>query len=210
MTAELGRRELTKQRTRRSIRVNAMKLFTAHGFDHVTTVQVAQAARVSPATVFNYFPTKEDLFFGQVEQLERELTDLVTSVPPGHSILTALGGHVVYELTAGRAYTNPDDVVSFHSMVVASGALRAREAEIYERRAQVLSRALADAGQPVLTARLAARQYIAAEQLIAAELRERLTGRASAKTVLRKLLPFVEDVFELLRVGVGDLPAGGA
>src|SRR5689334_7995863 len=156
MTVEAGRRELSKLHTRRTIRANAMRLFAAHGFDQVTTVQIARAAQVSPATVFNYFPTKEDLFFGQVEQLERELTDLVASVPPQGSILTALRDHVLYELTAGRADTNPNHVVSFHSMLAASAALRAREAEIYERRAIVLARALTDAGLAPLTARLAA------------------------------------------------------
>ena len=205
MAAELGRRELNKRQTRRAIRSNAMQLFRAHGFDQVTTTEIAAAAGVSPATLFNHFATKEDLFFGQVRQLERELAELVAAVPVGGSILTALEGHVIYELTAGRATTRPPDVGSFHALVAASPSLRAREAEIYERRAIVLSAALIERGQQQLTADVAARQYIAAEQLIAAELRRRLAGRTSARLVLRDLAPFVAEVFELLRTGLGEL-----
>jgi hypothetical protein len=55
-----------------------------------------------------------------------------------------------------------------------------------------------------LPARVAAALYIAAERLIAAELRERLT-RVSARRALRELGPFVEAVFAQLRHGVGNL-----
>ena len=120
-----------------------MGLFAAHGFDEVTTAQVAETAGVSPATVFNYFATKEDLFFGEIERLENMLTDLVAAVPPGSSIWTALQGHVLYELTAGRAYTDPAAVAPFHAVLAASPSLRAREAEIYERRDSCLPRRFA-------------------------------------------------------------------
>ena len=205
MESEPGRRELNKQRTRQLIRRSAMALFERDGFERVTTTQVAEAAGVSPATVFNYFSTKEDLFFGQVRQLERELTELVASVSPGESILSALRGHVLYELTAGRAQSNPTAVTTFHALVADSPNLRAREAEIYERRAIVLTEALVAAGQPALTASVAARQYIAAEQLIAAELRRRLSSRKSAQRVITELDGLLEQVFDLLRSGVGDL-----
>ncbi len=205
MPYEAGRRELNKQQTRRAVRQAAMVLFRTHGFDQVTTTQVAQAAGVSPATLFNHFATKEDLFFGQVRQLERELAALVSAVPPGESILTALQGHVIYELTAGRAEAKPADVGYFHALVAASANLQAREAEIYERRAVVLTTALIEAGQESMVARVAARQYIAAEQLIAAELRRRLSGRRSTRRALAELDDFVAQVFDLVRTGLGDL-----
>lgn len=204
-----GRRELSKQRTRRAIRSSAMGLFATYGFDHVTTAQVAEQAGVSPATVFNYFATKEDLFFGEVEHLENMLADLVAGVPSGSSIWSALQGHVLYELTAGRAYTDPPAVTSFHAMLAASPDLRAREAEIYERRVIVLSEALTDAGQQPLTANVAARQYVAAEQLVAAELRRRLTGRrVASRRLLAELEDIISQIFDLVRSGIGDLTAG--
>jgi AcrR family transcriptional regulator len=207
MEPTTGRRELNKQRTLRAIRASAMGLFATYGFDHVTTAQVAEQAGVSPATVFNYFATKEDLFFGEVEDLERKLSDLIAAVPSGASIWTALQGHVLWELTAGRAYTDPHAVTSFHAILAASPSLRAREAEIYERRVVVLTKALGDAGHEPLTASVAARQFIAVEQLAAAELRRRLTTRSAPRRILRELDELVGEIFDIMRAGVGDLIA---
>jgi AcrR family transcriptional regulator len=103
VTGGSNAREANKRRTRQLIRRHALDLFFAQSFDDVTTTQVAFAAGVSPATVFNYFPSKEDLVFGQVEELEQRLTSLVLGVPPGQSILAELQRHTLYELTAGRA-----------------------------------------------------------------------------------------------------------
>jgi AcrR family transcriptional regulator len=58
----MGLRETKKLKTRQEIAGTAMGLFARRGFDHVTVAEVAEAAGVSEKTVFNYFPTKEDLF----------------------------------------------------------------------------------------------------------------------------------------------------
>lgn len=208
MEPESGRRELKKQHTHRGIRRTAMRLFIERGFDNVTTAEIADASGVSAATLFNYFATKEDLFFGQVEELEQALTELVLSREPGQSILQALQGHVVYELTAGRAYSKPSDVPPFHQLVLSSARLRTKEAEIYERREKVLVAALTralGAGQDPLLTRMAAGQYIAAEKVIAAELRDRLASGTTPNKAFRELQPFIAEVFDTLRTGVGDL-----
>src|SRR4029078_353465 len=62
----MGLRESKKLRTRQEIADGAMQLFAKRGFDRVTVAEVAAAAEVSEKTVYNYFPTKEDLFFDEV------------------------------------------------------------------------------------------------------------------------------------------------
>jgi AcrR family transcriptional regulator len=70
---ELGLRERKKQRTRELIAETARRLFGERGFDRVTVAEVARAAEVSEQTVFNYFPTKEDLVYFRLESFEEEL-----------------------------------------------------------------------------------------------------------------------------------------
>ena len=64
-----GLREFKKARTRRAISDVATRLFAEQGFEAVTVAQIAAAAEVSIKTVFNYFTTKEDLFFDRAGEL---------------------------------------------------------------------------------------------------------------------------------------------
>ncbi|HEY6333908.1 MAG TPA: TetR/AcrR family transcriptional regulator [Blastocatellia bacterium] len=50
-----------KERVRATIERSAERLFRKHGFNAATTRQIATAAGVATGTVFNYFPTKDDL-----------------------------------------------------------------------------------------------------------------------------------------------------
>src|SRR3954469_24816594 len=58
-----GLREANKARTRLAISDVATRMFIERGFENVTVAEIAAAAQVSVKTVFNYFATKEDLFF---------------------------------------------------------------------------------------------------------------------------------------------------
>src|SRR5215472_18980700 len=94
MSTELGMRERKKQRTRQLIRDTAVRLFMERGFDQVTIAEIAREADVSEATVFNHFPAKEDLVYGQMEVFEQELLEAVRDRPPGQSALAAYAGCV--------------------------------------------------------------------------------------------------------------------
>jgi AcrR family transcriptional regulator len=56
-----GLRERKKAKTKAAIQEHAVRLFRTQGFAATTVEQVAEAAEVSPSTVFRYFPTKEEL-----------------------------------------------------------------------------------------------------------------------------------------------------
>ena len=59
-----GLRERKKLATRLAIHEAGMQLFAEHGFTATTVDAIADAAGVSRATVFTYFPTKEEIVFG--------------------------------------------------------------------------------------------------------------------------------------------------
>src|ERR1700749_5221319 len=79
---ELGLRERKKLKTREGILAAAMKLFTERGFDSVTVAEVARAADVSEKTVFNYFPTKEDLVVHRGAERMGDLLEGLRQLPP--------------------------------------------------------------------------------------------------------------------------------
>ncbi|NRG98371.1 TetR/AcrR family transcriptional regulator [Streptococcus suis] len=52
----------------------AMTLFAKQGFHGTSTMQVAEVAKVSQATVFKYFKTKEDLLLGVLQPMAELLS----------------------------------------------------------------------------------------------------------------------------------------
>src|SRR3954470_10976692 len=89
-----GLRERKKQQTRELIAETARRLFAERGFEAVSVAEIARTADVSEKTVFNYFPTKEDLVYWRLESFEEELLDAVRSRAAGDSILDAFGRFV--------------------------------------------------------------------------------------------------------------------
>src|SRR5215217_9663502 len=94
MNTELGLRERKKQQTRRAIAQAAKGLFLERGFDRVSVAEVARVAEVSEQTVFNYFPTKEDLVYWRTGSFEEELLTAIRERAPGESVLAAFGRFV--------------------------------------------------------------------------------------------------------------------
>src|SRR3954469_5554139 len=86
---EPGLRERKKARTRRLIAEKARDLFVERGFERVTVSEIARAADVSQKPPFNYFPTKEDIFYCQLESFEEGMLEEVQSREPGESIIAA-------------------------------------------------------------------------------------------------------------------------
>ncbi|MGK5509931.1 TetR/AcrR family transcriptional regulator [Brevibacillus formosus] len=84
----------------------AFQLFSKHGFQKVSVNEIAQNAKVSPATIYNYFGTKEQLYADmlmnwmdkQLEQYERIL-DSGSSFPEKTKDIMLLESKNLHTLT---------------------------------------------------------------------------------------------------------------
>jgi AcrR family transcriptional regulator len=143
MAIELGLRERKKQLARRLISETASRLFADRGFDAVTVAEVARAADFSEVTVFTYFPTKEDLFFGGMESFEEKLIAAVRDRAIGESVLTAFRRPLLDGCKNLGVKEHAGAIARAGALINASPALQTREREISARYTQLLAELLA-------------------------------------------------------------------
>ncbi len=150
-----GLRERKKRATRIAIRDAAMRLFDDQGFAGTTMDQIAEAADVSRATVFTYFPTKEEIVFGDggaaIESLAARLQgDHEGTVAVVREWLTELAGWFEPELLLQHRLAREVPIVG------------ARRLQLFGETERVIAVALeAELGHE-LAARLAAASLVAA------------------------------------------------
>ena len=141
-----GLRERKKQQTRELLAETARRLFTERGFERVSVAEIARAADVSEKTVFNYFPTKEDLVYWRLESFEEELLRTVREREAGESMLDAFGRFV----RQPRGMLGQDDpqarerLAALTRMIVESPSLLAREQQIFAGYTASLAALIAD------------------------------------------------------------------
>ncbi|MDQ2788998.1 MAG: TetR/AcrR family transcriptional regulator [Actinomycetota bacterium] len=128
-----GLRERKRRITRARIAGSAMALFTQRGFDRVSVAEIAKAAEVAEKTVYNYFPSKAELFFDEGEDLLTELLHAVATRPEGEPALVAVRRFIASlpEWAAHRRPVRPGE--QFRSMIEASPALQAHRRAMFAR-----------------------------------------------------------------------------
>jgi AcrR family transcriptional regulator len=62
------RQERDREAVRRSILDAARDLFVRHGFEHVSIRKIAELVEYSPAAMYGYFSSKDDIFFALAEE----------------------------------------------------------------------------------------------------------------------------------------------
>ena len=69
------RQERDREAVRRSILDAARDLFVTEGFQHVSIRKIAERIEYSPAAIYSYFPSKDDIFYALAEEGFRLLGD---------------------------------------------------------------------------------------------------------------------------------------
>jgi AcrR family transcriptional regulator len=85
-----GLRERKRAEARRGIAAAARRLALERGPDSVTVADIAEAADVSPRTVFNHFATKDEAILGSDPRRRAALGAAIVDRPSGESALDAL------------------------------------------------------------------------------------------------------------------------
>jgi AcrR family transcriptional regulator len=192
-----GLRERKKQKTRETIISVALELFAARGYEQTTIAEIAEAAEVSPRTIFAYFPSKEDILFCDVPEFQERLAQALRQRPDGVTTLDTLR-----EVIAGSFSLDPSKLL--RARVVASderllGRERAHMGGLEELIVESIARDL-NAGPDDIRPRIVAASLIAAFR----ELRNR-DPVALASSSPEDGMELLDDVLGFLRGGLDAL-----
>jgi len=206
VASEVGLRERKKRRTLEVICQTATTLMLERGFDNVSMADIAAAAEVSKMTVFNYFPSKEDIILCQIEDHTDEAARVVRSRSPGESPLTALRRHFLDRIAAAdpAVGVNGDKrILEFTRLVVETPSLMLRFTDLHLRAQHSLTTALAEIpGTDELTAAVAAAQIVGVQRTLIARNLTRILQGADQVQLRVTAAAEAEQAFHLLEQGL--------
>ncbi|MEV4668346.1 TetR/AcrR family transcriptional regulator [Microbacterium sp. LWO12-1.2] len=168
-TEPMGRRERKKAATRKAISDVATMMFLERGFDNVSIREVADAADVSPTTVFAHFPQKEALVFDEDDEQRDRLVSAVRDRPSGSTINRAIHDFYATELRANVDEHGDDVTRIFMKFLNETPALRDYAARMWLRHEDALSDAIADElglSEPTAEVRVYARFILQIQLLV--------------------------------------------
>ncbi|WP_337005432.1 MULTISPECIES: TetR/AcrR family transcriptional regulator [unclassified Microbacterium] len=182
----IGRRERKKAATRKAISDVATVMFLERGFDNVSIREVADAADVSPTTVFAHFPQKEALVFDEDDEQRELLVAAVRNRAAGSTINRAI--HDFYESEIRVNLSEHGDEVSrrFMRFLNETPALRDYAARMWLRHEDALAEVIAGElglADPTAEIRIYAR-FVLQLQLLVTESDDQLAALEAGFRVL--------------------------
>jgi AcrR family transcriptional regulator len=213
VTAPLGLRARKKQRTRQLLSETARRLFSERGFERVSIAEIAREADVSEQTVFNYFPSKEDLVYSGLESFEDQLLAAIRGRPRGQLVIAAFGEFILEPrgLLAVEDEAAAAELIGVTRMIAESPTLLAREQQIFARYTDALAQLIADeTGSRVgdLRPYVVANALIGVHRALISYVRERLAaGAIDRRRLCREVRQRGEKALVLLAEGLGDYAA---
>jgi AcrR family transcriptional regulator len=194
-----GLRELKKARTHRLIADVAARLFAERGYEHVTVSDVAREAEVSEQTVYNYFPTKEQLVIDRDQQVQDQLVDLIRARPPGASAAAAIRDYVLASVDGIPSISPELWRGELGYLAVMSPTVHRLSLEMTDRQADAIAAAISES-TPVLTevAKLQGIAIASVFQIILNHAGRRTHEGRSQTEIADELHPIIEAVLDEL------------
>ncbi len=198
----IGLRERKKLRTRQEIFEASQRLFARRGFEDVTVAEVAQAANVSEMTVYNYFPTKEDLFYAGMQFFEEQLIEAVRNRPRGESALKAFRRRVLEGAANLETKERAEGILRAGKAIGASPSLRAREREIVEDYTRRLAGVLGNEND--VEAQASAAAMMAVHRSLVSHIRGQVMAGRRGAALAEEFRTQARRAFARLERGLGD------
>lgn len=202
------RRAQKKAQTRELIRSTAHRMFAQHGFDAVTIADIARECDVAVQTVFNHFPTKEELFFDGRTPWVDGPADAVRFRAVTTSPLTALRAYLVEACGWLVSSLLTEERRCYRATLQQSEVLRVREGELIYESERRLAAALLEAWtqgpgandavtppDPHLAAPLVSGIWLAAWRIVIVENRPLVADGADADEVAAAVEELADRLF---------------
>ena len=204
-----GLRERKKEQTRQRIAETARDLFVERGFERVTVAEIARAAEVSEKTVFNYFPTKEDLFYWRMESFAEEMLETIRQREPGESILAAFRRFMLAQrgLLGKHDPEAREELTAITRIITQSPSLLAREERILAGYATALADLIAEetrAAPTDIEPRVAALAMMAVHRSLIDYTRGRILAGELTPRLTRDVRAQLRRACARLEHGLGD------
>ncbi len=194
-----GLRERKKRASRQAIAGAARRLFAEHGYDSVTVAEVAAGAQVSEKTVFNYFPTKEDLAFAGREEGIALFTSAIAEREPGTPVI-AVFRSITHNVLDQFVAAGHDDLLATAKIIRGSRTLQERLTVGWESGAEAISEAV---GDDLMAAVVARTLWFTHRSIFRAAL-DGLVAGEDPKKLARRLRKAADRAYDQLADGFAD------
>jgi AcrR family transcriptional regulator len=192
-----GLRERKKARTRQAIADAAARLFAERGYEQVAVSEVAREAEVSEQTVYNYFPTKEQLVTDRDQLIQDELSRLIRTRAPGTTPAAAIREFVLDTVEGIRRIPAGQWRGELGYLAAISPTVHRLSLEVSDRQASTVAAAIAEteAVAPQI-AKLRGIALAGVFQIIITEAGRRTREGQSQDQIADQLRPAIEAVLD--------------
>ena len=206
---EPGLRERKKARTRQAIADAAARLFAQRGYEQVAVSDVAREAEVSEQTVYNYFPTKDQLVTDRDQLIQDELSRLIRARAPGTTPAAAIREFVLDSVEGIRRIPAEQWRGELGYLAAISPTVHRLALELSDRQASALAAVIAETdGVPRDIAKLRGIALAGVFQIIITEAGRRTREGQAQAQIADELRPAIEAVLDDLDRWLA--PPGGA
>ena len=135
-----GLRERKKEHVRTTIQKEALRLFSEQGYEQTTVEQIAEAASISPATIYRYFKSKEDLVV--TDEYDPIVIQSIMDRPADEPLIDSIRA-VMTGVLAEYFVRDRDLLIARYQLVKKTPALQAAQFEEQERTTAVFAALIA-------------------------------------------------------------------